>query len=242
MKKLFIILSFILFTLAHVFAQSQAPKPQNIETNVKADKHLSSSILLWMRTDKPRQAGMDRWKGPHAQIISANKGLYEYRQIHLSENNPGLWQPINGVETVIPVDRKIDGIADVTLKNIFSIFRGKKQNKLAYKDEVNLFKRTILYASLGNSSRWYNVAQPNDKINSRSMVFFRIREGVKEADFKKIHQRRVDANIGKYGRSQRIAKESIYALEGKTMGYAKCVTRQCKGGTISSFAYVRFYR
>ena len=154
-----------------------------ISTEIKSEKHSCSSILLWMRTDKPRQVGMDRWKGPHSQIISANKGLLEYRQIHFSENNIGLWQPINGVETTIPANRKIDGIADVTLKNIFSIFRGKEQNKLAFKDEVNIFKRTLMYASLFGASRWYNVNPANEKINSRSMVFFRTKEGISEKEF-----------------------------------------------------------
>ena len=69
---------------------------------------------------------MDRWKGPHAKIISANKGLWEYRQIHFAENNTGLWTSIPGVETSIPQDRKIDGVADVTLKNLFSLLRGQK--------------------------------------------------------------------------------------------------------------------
>lgn len=166
-------------------ASAQNTNVVKVATNVKSEKHLSSSILLWMRADKPRQAGMDRWKGPHAQIITANKGLLEYRQIHFAENNTGLWQPMNGVETNIPANRKIDGVADVTLKNLFSIFRGKKQNKLAYADEVNLFKRTILYAAFPKNSRWYNVAELTAKIEARSMVFFRIKEGVNEKDFKK---------------------------------------------------------
>ncbi len=55
-------------------------------------------------------------------IISATKGLEEYRQIHLAENNPRLWPAINGVETRTPTDRKVDGMADVTLKNVFSLF------------------------------------------------------------------------------------------------------------------------
>ena len=59
-------------------------------------KHLSSSILLWVRNDQPRQTGMDHWKGPHSGIISATPGLEEYRQIHLAEHNPGRW----------PVDRR----------------------------------------------------------------------------------------------------------------------------------------
>lgn len=173
-----------LFDFKGMLAQNEPSKPKKIFTNVKSKKYLSSSILLWMRTDTPRQVGMARWKGPHSKIISGNKGLWEYRQIHFTENNSGLWPLIQGVETEIPTDRKIDGVADVTLKNIFSIFRGKKQNKLAFADEVNLFKRTILYAAFPNNSRWYNVSQPNEKMEARTMVFFRMKEGIREIDFK----------------------------------------------------------
>ncbi len=183
MKRISLIIT---LSIASFFgAHAQNSKPVKVKTNVKSERHLSSSILLWMRTDKPRQAGMERWKGPHAQIIAANKGLLEYRQIHFSENNTGLWQPINSVETTIPSNRKLDGVADVSLKNLFSIFRGKKQNKLAYADEVNLFKRTILYAAFPKNSRWYEVAQPNATIGASSMVFFRKKEGVSEKDFQK---------------------------------------------------------
>ena len=183
MKK--ISLAFLSMLSIFKGASAQNTNAVKVATNVKSEKHLSSSILLWMRTDKPRQEGMDRWKGPHAQIIAANKGLLEYRQIHFAENNTGLWQPISGVETTIPQNRKIDGVADVTLKNLFSIFRGKKQNKLAYADEINLFKRTILYAAFPKNSHWYEVAEPNAKIEASAMVLFRIKEGVNENDFKK---------------------------------------------------------
>ena len=37
-------------------------------------KAFASAILLWMRTDQPRQQGMDYWKGPHSKIISATRG------------------------------------------------------------------------------------------------------------------------------------------------------------------------
>lgn len=72
-------------------------------------KHFTSSILLWMRTDKPRQAGVDRWKGPHSGIIAATPGLLEYRQVHLAEHTPGRWPATPGIETAIPEDRRIDG-------------------------------------------------------------------------------------------------------------------------------------
>src|SRR5687768_5443948 len=91
-----------------------------------------------MRTDQPRQQGMDYWKGPHSKIISATPGFEEYRQIHLAENNPGLWPAIRGVETVIPAERRIDGVAEVTFTSVLSPLRGRKQTKLAHKDEVNV--------------------------------------------------------------------------------------------------------
>jgi len=185
MKKIIVLSIFSLVAITVSFAQQTEIKANKVSTHVKSEKHLSSSILLWMRTDKPRQAGMDRWKGPHSKIISANKGLHEYRQIHFAEKNSGLWQSIDGVETSIPQDRKIDGVADVTLKNLFSIFKGKKQNKMAHQDEVNIFKRTILYAAFPNNSRWYELSSTDQNIGARSMVFFRMNEGVKKNEFEK---------------------------------------------------------
>ena len=46
-------------------------------------------------------------------LASRASGVEEYRQIHLAENNPGLWPAISGVETVIPAERRIDGVAEV---------------------------------------------------------------------------------------------------------------------------------
>ena len=181
-SDLFVILFGLVLTTSS-FAQKTEVNP--VVTGISSEKHLSSSILLWMRTDQPRQDGMNRWKGPHAKIISANKGLWEYRQIHFKDKNQGLWQDISGVETQIPAERKIDGVADVTLKGFLSIFRGGKQNKLAHQDEVNIFKRTILYAAFPKNSKWYKVASSDEFIPTRSMVFIRKREGVKDRDFQK---------------------------------------------------------
>ena len=148
-------------------------------TRLSAKKPLVSSILLWMRTDQPRQQGMEYWKGPHSKIISATPGMEEYRQIHLAEDNPGLWPAISGVETVIPAERRIDGVAEVTFNSVLSPLRGRKQTKLAYADEVNVFRRTLLYAGLPNSARWYDVAGPEEKAGARSLIYLRRREGVK---------------------------------------------------------------
>ena len=145
---------------------------------LKTEKHFSSSILLWMRTDKPRKAGMDHWKGPHSQIIAASPGLDEYRQIHLEETNPGLWPSIAGVETVIPEDRKADGLAEVTFHSVLSPIQGRKQTQLAFADEVNVFRRTLLYAGVPGWSRWSDVETPNQKTGAHALIYLRRRPGV----------------------------------------------------------------
>lgn len=142
-------------------------------------KHFSSSILLWMRDDQPRQTGMDHWKGPHSGIIAATPGLLEYRQIHLAEENPGRWPVIDGVETDIPSDRKVDGIAEVTFRSAAAPLLGRAQTKLAYADEVNVFRRTLLYAGPPGSSRWYDVKGAPGPDGARALIHLRKRDGVR---------------------------------------------------------------
>lgn len=144
----------------------------NAPTKPEVSKHFTSSILLWMRTDEPRQQGMDRWKGPHSGIIAATPGLNEYRQIHLAELNPGRWPETSGIETTIPADRKIDGIAEVTFENALSPLTGRKQTALAFEDEVNIFRRTLLHAGPPGTSRWYDVA-PGHHTGSRAVIYLR---------------------------------------------------------------------
>jgi hypothetical protein len=155
-------------------------------TTARASKHFSSSILLWMRTDQPRQTGMDHWKGPHSGIISASPGLKEYRQIHLAEANPGLWPATEGVETRIPADRKVDGVAEVTFQSVLSPLKGRAQTRLAFKDEVNVFRRTLLYAGMPGTSRWYDIARPGEHVAARAVVYLRRRDGVRGHEFHKV--------------------------------------------------------
>src|SRR5436309_7203696 len=157
--------------------------PSEAQVNVR--KHFSSSILLWMRTDQPRQQGMDHWKGPHSKIISATPGMEEYRQIHLAQHNAGQWPAISGVETVIPAERRLDGVAEITFTSVLSPLRGRKQTRLAYKDEVNVFRQTLLYAGPPYSARWYDVAGPGEKAGARSLIYFRRQEGVRTGAFRR---------------------------------------------------------
>lgn len=150
-----------------------------------AKKAFASSILLWMRTGQPRQQGMDYWKGPHSKIISVTPGFDEYRQLHLGADNPGRWPAFHGVETAIPADRRIDGIAEVTFRSALSPILGRTQTRLAYKDEVNVFRRTLLYAGPPSSARWYNVAGSGVKTRARAVIYLRRRDGVGTRPFRK---------------------------------------------------------
>lgn len=148
-------------------------------------KPFASSIMLWIRADQPRQQGMDYWKGPHSRIISATPGFDEYRQIHLAETNTGLWPATAGLETAIPAGRRIDGVAEVTFASVLSPLLGRKQTRLAYQDEINVFRRTLLYAGLPNTARWYDVSGTGKKTGARALIYLRRREGVGTRTFRK---------------------------------------------------------
>jgi hypothetical protein len=147
-------------------------------------KPFASAILLWVRDDQPRQTGMDYWAGPHSKIITAIRGFDEYRQIHLAEHNPGLWPATPGIETAIPADRKIDGVADGTLTSLLSLVTSRKGTRVAYHDEINVFRRTLLYAGPPYTTLWYPVAKPGEKAGAHALVFLRRRDGIRTGAFR----------------------------------------------------------
>ena len=153
-------------------------------TRPRASGHFTSSILLWVRADQPRQTGMDHWKGPHSGIISASPGLEEYRQIHLAEHNPGRWPASPETETAIPADRKIDGIAEVTFQSVLAPLLGRKQTALAYADEINVFRRTLLYGGTAHASRWWDVNATRAPVGARAVIYLRRRPGVSGSKFR----------------------------------------------------------
>lgn len=147
------------------------------------EKRFSLSILLWMRQDKPRQEGMDYWSGGHAQIIAASPGLLEYRQQHLSEREHSFWPQIEGLETVVSEDRRIDGIAEVTYQKLLAPIGGRHQTALAFEDEVNVFRRTLMHMGFPYSSRWYTTASQQET-KLRDVLYIRRKDQVSSGSFK----------------------------------------------------------
>ncbi len=151
---------------------------------MKYKKIFSLSILLWMRKDKPREESMNYWKGPHSKIISASPELLEYRQHHLSEIEYGFWPKEKGLNTDIIIDRKIDGVAEVSYQRITSPLLGNKQTKLAFKDEINLFRRTLMHIGLPWSSKWW-YTKSNSETEIRDFIFIQRNAKISKGKFKK---------------------------------------------------------
>jgi pimeloyl-ACP methyl ester carboxylesterase len=160
-------------------------KPLMTTTPAYKKKAFASTILLWMLDSVPRQQSMDRWKGPHSKIITASPGQDEYRQLHLADASPGIWPVTRGIETEIPVARKVDGVAEVTFQSVFAPLGGRKQTAKAYADEIHNFRRTLLYAGLPNSTRWYNVGGPSAHTGARLFILLRRRDGVSTRAFRR---------------------------------------------------------
>lgn len=166
------------------------------EAQQNMNKRFSLSILLWMRTDKPRSESMDYWKGPYARIIASSPQLLEYRQHHLDQTNHSFWPRHESINTVIPEDRRVDGIAEVTYQRTLSPLFGRKQTALAFNDEVNIFRRSLMHMGLPWSSRWY-FAPDNAITELRDVIFVQRKQGVSRKAFKRLIRSEIPPLISK---------------------------------------------
>lgn len=166
-------------------------------------REFSSSILLWMRQDKTVREGKDYWSGGHAQIIASSPGTKQYRQLHISETEHSCWPSHPGLETQVPEQRRIDGIADVTFQNLAAPIFGRKQTALAFADEVNVFRRTILYAGLPGTARWYATPLGGQHTTLRDIFFLRRASNVRTGSFRRyLYSTVVPAVLGAEGVSE----------------------------------------
>jgi sugar lactone lactonase YvrE len=153
-------------------------------TAPRVRKTLGSSVLLWFRQDLRRADVQAHWRGPHAQLVARSPSFRDYRQHHFAETNTGLWPAVEGIETAIPADRRIDGMPEVILQGLVSALRPNKQAAQIFADEANAFARTILYATGPRAGRWYDLGS-RGKVRSRSVVLLRRRPGISPSAFAK---------------------------------------------------------
>ena len=148
----------------------------------RVTKTFGSSVLLWFREDVSRETARDYWRGPHGQIVARTPGFAEYRQHHFSANGAGLWPTTPGTETVIPDARRIDGMPEVLLAGPLAPMKGRAQSKQVFRDEANVFGRTVLYATLPWAGRSYDL-RDRGKAGARSVVLLRRRTGLSAKAF-----------------------------------------------------------
>ena len=124
-----------------------------------------------MRTDQPRQQGMDHWKGPHSKIISTAPGMEEYRQIHLAGDQS---------RAVASRQRRRDGHSGRTQDRRgrrghvhvrFLPAAGPQADQARVQGRGERLRRTLLYAGRPYSARWYDVAGPAEKVGARSLIY-----------------------------------------------------------------------
>lgn len=108
---------------------------------------MDSTVLLWYRSDLPREAARSYWSEGHAQIVARNPALSDYRQHHFTYDSNGLWPDTDAVETAIPRFQRIDGMQEIRLKGRVSLLLNNRYSKKILNDEVNVFARTILYVT-----------------------------------------------------------------------------------------------
>ena len=211
-------------------------------TRRSARKPLVSSILLWMR---------DR------SAPSARHGLLEGPALedHLRDSGDGGVppDPPGGEQSraVAGHRRRRDGHPGrapdrrgrrVTFTSVLSPLRGRKQTRLAYKDEVNVFRRTLLYAGPPNSARWYDVAGPGEKVGARSLIYLRRREGVTTGAFRTFVKDELVPALVKTGALRELRTQVFMPWIETALGHAERRTRQPHRSTVPRLADPRLRR
>jgi hypothetical protein len=143
--------------------------------------------LLWLRPDLAREQARAYWAGPHGQLVARIPGFLEYRQHHFSAEGPGAWPALDGVETAISDERRVDGMPEVTFEHPWSPLLGGKKNREVHQDERNVFARTILHVTGPSGGRWFKSGY-DARPEARVAILIRRRDGVSRKHFKKFVQ------------------------------------------------------
>ena len=149
---------------------------------------MDSSVLLWFRKDMSREAARSYWMGGHAQLVARNPAVSDYRQHHFDPQSSGLWPSTENVETAIPVERRVDGMPEVRLKGLVPVLLNNSYGKRVLSDEVNVFHRTILYATAPGGGRWFRSGY-DEPVGFRCVALIKKNPSVSNVDFKRfVHE------------------------------------------------------
>lgn len=145
---------------------------------------MDSAVLLWYRSDLPREAARSYWRGGHAQIVARNPALSDYRQHHFAYDSNGLWPNTDAVETIIPRFLRVDGMPEVRLKGRVSLFLNNQYSKKILSDEVNVFARTILYITSNRGGAWFKSGY-DEPVGFRCVALIKRKKGISGEQFER---------------------------------------------------------
>ena len=182
----------------------------------------ASSVFLWLRPDLSREEALAYWAGPHSQLVARTPGFLEYRQHHFTVDSPGVWPAVDGVESEIPDERRIDGMPEMTFEHAWSPLLGGREGKKIHQDERNVFGRTILHITGPGGARWFQSGY-GTKVGARIVILLRRREGSK--GFKRFVHAELGPALDRAGDTVELRTQNIPPVQQTHVGHPRRRTR-----------------
>ncbi|MFF4250677.1 EthD domain-containing protein [Streptomyces sp. NPDC001663] len=149
----------------------------------------SGIFPVWLREDLTREAALQYWKGPHAQIVARLPSIAEYLQHHFSPTDHGYWPASPTVGTAVPPSWRCDGIAEVRMVSMAGALTIPVHMREVYLDEQNVFDRVLGNLTGPRAGRWWTDGH-DAGVGHRTVLLLRRRRGVSRRPFRRyVHDR-----------------------------------------------------
>jgi hypothetical protein len=125
----------------------------------------------------PREIAHSYWAGKHAETVKGLPHLMEYNQYHFSSTDHGYWPATEGVGTVVPSPRPIDGLTEVRFPSMAAAFRVPLHMREVFLDEQNVFEHCLGHVTGPAGGRWWTSGH-DDTVGHRTVLLLRRRRGV----------------------------------------------------------------
>lgn len=93
---------------SELMAAAEAGRASTAELENAAERALTA--FCWWRPDLPRQVCEDYWRDVHGIMFARAPGLWQARQLRLSQNRPDLWPAVEGVSFEAPDEAQPEGM------------------------------------------------------------------------------------------------------------------------------------
>lgn len=166
---------------------------QSNSSQEEISRGIGLCVLLWLRSDLPRELCYDYWREPHGQLMARIPGFINYRQHHFEDNPLFLWSDKIEIGTDCPSEQIPDGFAEVLIEgDKGEIPRQTNAVMNDYRtDERNVFERGLLYQTPVGGTNWpVNRAEiPNGSglsSENRVMILFQQKSNADKMKFHKL--------------------------------------------------------